>query len=48
LPFPFNAWNVIFHNLIDLSQLDFLQKSQEILDEYEGVTEKDLESLLAS
>ena len=45
LPFPLEAWNVIFQSLISSSLSDFLQNSQEILFGKEGVTTKDLESL---
>ena len=45
LPFPSDAWNVIFQSLIGSSLSDFLQNSQEILLGKEGVTTKDLESL---
>ena len=47
-PFPSNAWKVIFHRLVDSSQSVFLQKSQEILDGYNGVTKNDFESLSTS
>ena len=48
LPFPLEAWNVIFQSLISSSLLDFLQNSQEILFGKEGITTKDLESLSTS
>ena len=45
LPFPSEAWNVIFHSLIRSSLSDFLQNSQEVLLGKKGVTTNDLESL---
>ena len=48
LPFPSDAWNVIFHWLMMSLLSNFLQKSQDILHGYEGVTVKDLESLSVS
>ena len=48
LPFPSNAWKVIFHSLFNSLQSNFLQKSQDNLVGYEGVTEKDFASLSMS
>ena len=48
LPFPSEAWNVIFQSLISSSLLNFLQNYQEISFGKEGITTKDLESLSTS
>ena len=48
MSFPSDAWKVIFHRLVDSSQSVFLQKSQEILERYNGLTMKDFESLSMS